>query len=83
LPSRSQLETAKLNLHASRAALITARSRLHDAELRHAEAWECPISFIASGTGSSDLLWWQAQVEQAERAVADAEAQLQLAMASA
>ena len=80
---RSPIENARAELHSSKAALITARQRLVDAEHRFEEAHDCSASFIASGTANSSLAWWDAQVRLAEQHVTEAELRLARTMAAA
>jgi hypothetical protein len=67
---------AESNLFHARAALMTARQRLHDAEDRFAQSLECSADFINLNASHNSLAWWQAQVQQAEKAVADLENEL-------
>ncbi len=83
MPSLSPIDHARRNLHAAKASLVTARARLADAEHRFEEAHDCSLAFIASGPLPPAIAWWHAELSKAERNVADAEAALQLAMASA
>jgi hypothetical protein len=66
---RTACEIAKLNLHSAKAALVTAKQRLVDAERRFGESLDC---YFHTGPGVNDSLgWWRAQVELAQRCVAE------------
>jgi hypothetical protein len=79
---KSPIENARLNLHHARAALVTAKQRLSDAENTFAEVHHCPASFVAASPASASLAYWDAQVRLAERLVADCEIQLQAAVSA-
>jgi hypothetical protein len=72
-PQRTHAQVAVVNLSHAKAALMTARQRLADAEERFAQSLECGADFTDPADAHSSLAWWRAQVEQAERAVSELE----------
>jgi hypothetical protein len=74
--TRTRAQVTAANLHAARAALITARQRYADAEYRFAESLGCNADFVDPSEAHSSLAWWRAQVELAEKAVSDLDKEL-------